>query len=61
MSFKGLAQAALYLVVVVVLLGAWRIFGLWSIPVYAVLVWLAFNGRPTRLRRRANRGRRSVR
>jgi hypothetical protein len=50
-SFKGLGQAALYLVVVVVLLGAWRVLGLWSVPVYVVLVWLAFNGRLRRLPR----------
>jgi hypothetical protein len=56
-SLKRLAQAVLFLVILVALLGAWRVLGLWSIPVYAVVVWLAFNGYP-RLRRRAIRGRR---
>jgi hypothetical protein len=56
MSAKGLAQAVLFLALVVVLLGAWRVLGLWSIPVYMAVVWLAFNGLPRRLprlRRRA--------
>ena len=56
MSIKGLAQAARYLSGVVVLLGAWRLLGLWSIPFYGAVVWLAFNGIPrrfARLRRRA--------
>jgi hypothetical protein len=56
MRAKGLAQAALFLAVVVVLLDAWRILGLWSIPVYVTVIWIAFNGLPRRLprvRRRA--------
>jgi hypothetical protein len=52
MSFRGLAQAALYLVIVVMVLGAWRVLGLWSIPFYVAFVWLAFNGIPRRIPRR---------
>jgi hypothetical protein len=53
---KDLARATLFLAVVVVFLGAWRVLGLWSIPVYVVLVWVAFNGVPRRLPRRRHRG-----
>jgi hypothetical protein len=56
MGAKGIAQAALFLALVVVLLGAWRVLGPWSIPVYVAVAWLAFNGLPRRLprlRRRA--------
>ena len=56
MSAKGLGQAALFLVKLVVVLGAWRLLGPWSIPFYLAVVWVAFNGVPQRLPRlRRNR------